>query len=100
MNWKRILSLGAIAGLAWFAFRRASQARANPNPAGYLDTAVNPIAQEALGLAPLLSPGYAPFGFKFVPSVAMTPAIPLPVGWSGLFEGAYVPSELSTLEAR
>jgi len=45
MNWKRILSLGAIAGLAWFAFRRASQARANPNPAGYLDTAVNPIAQ-------------------------------------------------------
>ena len=101
MDWKKILSLGALAGFAWFVFRAASsQGQPAPGSGRYLDDQVNPIAANALGLAPLQSSVYRRFGFKFAPSEPFTPAVSLPVGWSGLFEGGYVPSGLSNLEAR
>jgi len=101
MDWKKILSLGALAGFAWFVFRAASaQGQTALASTQYLDTAVNPIAANALGLVPLGSTTYRRFGYQFAPSVSLTPAIPLPVGMSGLFEGSYVPSDLSRLEAR
>ena len=100
MDWKKITMLGALAGFAWFIFRQASAAHPSMSSDAYLDAQVNPIAQNALGLAPLHSPRYAQFGYQFWPSDPYTPGIALPVGASGLYEGAYAPQALSPLEAR
>lgn len=100
MDWKKILTLGALAGFAWFVYRKASAVHPVVRSDAYLDAAVNPIAQSALGLAPLQSPRHAQFGYRFWAGEPYTPAVALPVGASGLYEGAYAPQDLSPLEAR